>query len=87
MLEEEEDHEKSPSQAAPNSAIVLFDSKHRLSLSKNKAVPDATLASFCDGYQDFLILPRLMHKFTEMDHVQNVEKLWEQLAVLSDCSL
>ena len=40
-----------------------------------KEVPDATLASFCGVSQGFLSLPRLMSKFTEMDHVQNVEKL------------
>ena len=50
-------------------------------------VPDYTLASFCDGSQDFLSLSRLMSKFTDMDHVQNVEKLCQILAVLSDHSL
>ena len=49
-----------------------------------KEVSDATLASFCDEYQEFLSLPRLMSKLTEMDHVQNVEKLCQRLDVLSD---
>ena len=40
-----------------------------------KEVTDATLAYFCDGSQEFLSLPILMYKLTEMDHVQNVEKL------------
>ena len=52
-----------------------------------KDVPDATLASFCDGSQDFLSLPRLISIFTEMDHVQNIEKICQQVAVLSDHSL
>ena len=49
-----------------------------------KEVPDSTLLSFCDGSQDFLSLPKLMSKFTEMDHVQNVEKLCQLLAALGD---
>ena len=52
-----------------------------------KEVPDDTLTFFCDGSQEFLIPPRLMSKFTEMDHVQNVEKLCQKLAVISDFSL
>ena len=52
-----------------------------------KEVPDATLASVCDGSQDFLSLPILISKFTEMDHVQNVEKICQRLSVLSDCFL
>ena len=38
-------------------------------------VSGATLEYFCDGSQEFLSLPILMYKLTEMDHVQNVEKL------------
>ena len=50
-------------------------------------VPGATLESFCDGSQDFMIFPILMAKFTEMDHVQNVETICQRLAIISDRSL
>ena len=53
----------------------------------NNDVSDATLASSCVGSQNFLSLPILMSKFTEMDHVQNVEKLCQLLAALSYRSL
>ena len=45
------------------------------------------LDSFCDGSQDFLSLPKFMSKFKEMDHVKNVKKLCQCLAILSDLSL
>ena len=50
-------------------------------------VPDATLESFYVGSQDFLRFSRLMAKFTDMDHVQNIEILCQCLAILSDPSL
>ena len=53
----------------------------------NKEVPDANLASFFYGCQDFMSLPRLMSKFTEMEYVHNIEKLCQLLDVLSDGSL
>ena len=59
----------------------------RFHIHTKKEVPDATLASFCNGSQEFLNLSRLMSKFIEMDHFQNVEKLCQQLAVLSYRSL
>ena len=52
-----------------------------------KEVPDTNLASFFYGSQEFLSLTRIMYKFTEIDHVQNVEKICQRLAVLSDLSL
>ena len=52
-----------------------------------KKMPNANLVSFLDVSQGFLSLPKLMSKFTEMYHVQNVEKLFQQLDVLSDGSL
>ena len=50
-------------------------------------VPDAALESFCDVSQDFLIFPRCMANFNEMDHVQHVETLRQRLAIISDHSL
>ena len=43
-----------------------------------------TLESFCDGSQDSLSFPRLMSKFKNMDHAQNIQRLCQRLAVLSD---
>ena len=50
-------------------------------------MPDSALASFCNGSQEFMSLPILVSKFTEMDHFQNVDKLCQRLAVPSDFSL
>ena len=50
-----------------------------------KDVAGATLESFCDGSQYFLSFPRLMSKFKNMDHAQNVHKLCQRMAMLSDC--
>ena len=47
-------------------------------------VSGATLEFFCDGSQYFLSFPRLMFKFKNMDHAQNVQRLCQRLAVLSD---
>ena len=49
-------------------------------------VSSATLESFCDGSQYFLSFPRLMSKFKNMDHAQNIHQLCKRLAVLSDRS-
>ena len=49
-------------------------------------VTGATLESFCDGSQYFLIFPRIMSKFKNMDHAQNVQQLCQRLAFLSDRS-
>ena len=53
----------------------------------NQEVSDATLKSFCDGYQDFLSFPIFMAKFSKMDHVQNIDKLCQYLDILSGSSL
>ena len=47
----------------------------------------AALDSFCDGSQDFLSLPKLISKFKEMDHLQNVKKLCQRLEIISVRSL
>ena len=48
-------------------------------------VPGATLEYFCDGSQYFMSFTRLMSKFKNMDHAQNVQQLCQRLAVLNDC--
>ena len=50
-------------------------------------ITSAALDSFCDFSQDFLSLPKLSSKLKEMDHVQNVKKLCQRLAILSNHSL
>ena len=53
----------------------------------NQKVLNVTFGSFCDGSQYFLSFPRLIDKFTEMEHLKNIETLCQRLAINSDRSL